>query len=83
MGNFLIGLVMAAGGFFLVSKTEFLLNNFGRIGFFDQYLGTSGGSRLGYKLFGMLGIFLGTLTMFGLIDNFMGWLFAPLLRLMM
>jgi hypothetical protein len=63
-----------------VVKSEWLLNNFGRIGFFDQHLGAEGGSRLGYKLIGVAVIFIGILVMTNLIGGFLGWIFSPLLR---
>ena len=67
-------------GFLIVIKSEWMLNNFGRIGFFDRKLGTEGGSRLGYKLTGMLFIFLGVLSVTGLIGGFMAWLVSPLTK---
>jgi len=78
--NILIGLVIASIGVFLVIKSEAMLNAFGRIEFFEHYLGAEGGSRLGYKLVGMLAIFIGILVMTNLIGGFMEWLLAPLLR---
>ncbi len=57
-----------------------MLNNFGRIGFFEDKLATSGGSRFGYKLIGMLAIFIGILIMTGLITGFLTWILSPLLR---
>jgi hypothetical protein len=64
----------------MVWKTEWLVSNFGHVYFFEKYLGTEGGTRLGYKLIGLFIIFIGLLTISGLIENFTGWLFGPLLR---
>ena len=72
--NFLIGIIIIAIGLVLIVKTEWFLNNFGRIGFFEEHFGTSGGTRLGYKLIGMLAIFIGILTATGSISGFMGWI---------
>ncbi len=71
---------MVIVGTAVVVKSEWLLNNFGRIGFFDQHLGAEGGSRLGYKLIGVAVIFIGILVMTNLIGGFLGWIFSPLLR---
>lgn len=73
------GLVMIAIGALLIIKTEKFLSIFGRIGFFDRFLGTEGGSRLGYKLLGLLLVFLGILTVTDMIDSFLNWLLSPLL----
>jgi len=74
------GLIITMAGVIIVIKTEALLNMFGRIEVFDKYLGSEGGSRLGYKIVGMLVIFIGVLTMTNMIGGFIQWLFAPLLR---
>lgn len=78
--NFLLGLFIVACGVLIVMKTEAVYGFFGNMAFFDRYLGAEGGSRLGYKLLGILAIFIGTLIMTGLIGGFMNWLLAPLLK---
>jgi hypothetical protein len=80
---FLLGMAMVALGFVFVSKTEFMINNFGRIGFFEVYLSTAGGSRIGYKFVGIVLIFFGTLIFTGLIDPFLGWILGPLIKRML
>ena len=59
LGKFIFGIIIAAIGFLLVWKSEWLLNNFGRIPFAEKHLGTSGGTRLMYKLIGILVIIFG------------------------
>ncbi len=54
----LIGLVLAGVGFFFVWKTEDVLGFFGSIDWADQHLG-GGGSRLTYKLIGIVVILIG------------------------
>ena len=78
--HFIFGIIIAAIGYTLVAKTEWFLSNFGRIEFFDKYLGMEGGSRLGYKLIGMLAIFIGIILFLGMWDGFLGWLLSPLIR---
>lgn len=74
------GLIIIAGGVFLVLKTEWFINNFGRIAWFEAKLGTEGGSRLGYKLVGIFLIFLGVIVMTGSSSEFMSWMLSPLLK---
>ncbi|PIR13114.1 hypothetical protein COV49_03240 [Candidatus Falkowbacteria bacterium CG11_big_fil_rev_8_21_14_0_20_39_10] len=78
--NILVGLILIIVGALIVIKSEWLLDNFGRIGFFEQHLGTEGGSRLGYKLVGILTIFIGILIMTGMIGGFLTWLLSPILK---
>jgi uncharacterized membrane protein (DUF485 family) len=76
----IIGLIMIAAGFGMIWKTEWLVSNFGRIAFFENYLGTEGGTRLGLKLIGILVIFIGFLLVSGMYENFANTFFGPLLR---
>lgn len=76
----ILGLVILAVGVLIVIKTEAMLNAFGRIAFFERYLGSEGGSRLGYKIIGLIAIFIGFLIMTNMIGGFMGWVLSPLLR---
>ncbi|HNX10539.1 MAG TPA: hypothetical protein PKI61_00075 [bacterium] len=78
--NFVIGLIVVALGVVLVIKTEWFLQNFGRIAWFESKFGAEGGSRLGYKLVGVVFIFFGLLVMTGLIGGFLGWALSPLLK---
>jgi hypothetical protein len=74
----IFGILITALGAYLVLKTEWFLETFGRVAWFDQNLGTEGGSRLGYKLLGILVLFLGIIMMTGSGDSFMGWATSPL-----
>lgn len=67
----LLGLLIAAGGALLVIKTEWFLQNFGTIDWAEQKLGTNGGSRLAYKLIGIIAIFFGFLLISGLFGGFL------------
>ena len=80
MSHLILGALVIAVGLVLVIKSEWFLSNFGRIGFFDQHFGTSGGSRLGYKLVGMFTIFIGILIFINLIGGFLMWVLSPLLK---
>lgn len=76
----IIGLIGMVIGGLITIKSEKLLNTFGRIAFFDRYLGTEGGSRLGYKLIGLLVFFIAALIATNLIGGFLNWLLGPLLK---
>jgi len=60
--RFIIGIIAMAGGFLVTWKSEWLFQNFGTIPVFEKYFHSSGGGRLGYKLIGILFIFVGILA---------------------
>lgn len=74
------GLIMIALGALIVIKSEDLLRNFGRISWFEKNLGSEGGSRLGYKIIGIIVIFFGLLMSTGTFDGFIKVLLSPLIR---
>jgi len=78
--NFIFGLILIVVGTLIVMKTEWLMQNFGRVNWFEKNLGAEGGSRLGYKLLGLLAIFVGLLFLTGLMGGFMNWMLSPLTR---
>lgn len=61
-------------------KTEWFMINFGRISWFEEKLGTEGGSRLGYKIIGLIAIFFGLMLITGLFGGFAEWAISPLVR---
>jgi len=75
-----LGLLIIAAGVFLVVKTEWFLSNFGRIAWFEDKLGAEGGSRLGYKLVGIICLILGIIIMTGSGSDFGQWALGPLLK---
>ncbi len=76
----ILGILVAFGGTMMVLKTEWLLENFGRMSWFEEKLGTEGGSRLGYKLIGLIIVFIGILMMTGLSGSFTNWALSPLIN---
>ncbi len=74
------GLILMALGTLIIIKTEFLLENFGRISWFEEKLGSEGGSRLGYKLIGLIIIFFGLLLTTGMFNGFMTTALSPLAK---
>ena len=78
--SILLGALIIAAGTFLVIKTEWLLSNFGRIAWFEEKLGTEGGSRLGYKLMGVGLLLLGIIIATGGGTDLALWILSPLLK---
>ncbi len=75
----ILGIVLIIGGTFLVIKSEWFLENFGRIAWAEEKLGTEGGTRFFYKILGLLLIFVGLLFLFDLFGGIVMWVFSPLL----
>ncbi|MFH1145863.1 MAG: hypothetical protein V1707_02785 [bacterium] len=79
--EFILGLIAVIIGFLIIWKTEWMLQNFGRIEWAERHLGTEGGSRLFYKLLALVIIFFGLTAMTGLYGNVMRFLLSPLINL--
>lgn len=77
--HIILGLITMVIGALITVYSEYIFNTFGRIEFFDKYLGTEGGSRLGYKLLGVFVFFIGTLIMTNMIQGFIMWILSPIL----
>jgi len=69
MAQVIIGLLIIGMGFLIVWKSDWLYQNLGPNAWAERHLGTSGGTRLLYKLLGLGGILVGTLVMTGLIEG--------------
>jgi hypothetical protein len=67
----LIGIWVSFGGFMMVWKTQFFLDMIGRIEWAEKNLG-GGGSRLLYKLIGIVIILIGFLAITNLYDMVIG-----------
>lgn len=76
--SIIVGILALALGGVLVINTEWFLNNFGRIAWFEEKLGTEGGSRFGYKLLGLICLLLGLIAITGNGNSFMLWITSPL-----
>lgn len=71
-----IGIILTVIGYLFVWKSEWLLNNFGRIAWAEKKLGTEGGSRLFYKLLGITIMFLGFFYATGVTDEILENIFG-------
>lgn len=80
IGRLIIGGLGVALGFYMVTKTEWWLNTFGRIHWAEKHLTTSGGSRIMYKIIGIIFILLSFTYITGLWGPFIRWVLSPLLR---
>lgn len=69
--HYFIGIICVLVGSLLILKTEWFLENFGTIAWAEENLGTSGGSRLMYKLIGLAGIFIGFLLITNMFQGFL------------
>jgi len=79
MLHIILGAIIITVGALLVAKSEWMLDNFGRMNWFELHMG-GGGSRLGYKLIGLAVIFIGILFLTNMIGGFLTWLLSPLLK---
>ena len=67
------GLLISGVGFIIVWKSDFFLKNFGRVPVAEKYLGSDGGTRLFYKLLGILVMVIGIMYAFDLLEAVGEW----------
>jgi len=72
----IFGFILFAIGPTLIIKTDWYLENIGRIDWAEQHLG--GGTRFFLKLLGLALIFFGLLMLFNLFGPLVMWIFGPL-----
>lgn len=80
MARIIIGLIGTAIGVLITVYSENMLKAFGRVPSAEKYLGFEGGSRLFYKLLGVLIAAVAILYMTGLLQNMILGFFGPLFR---
>ncbi len=80
MGKIIFGLIAVGIGFLITWKAEWILQNFGANAWAERHLGSSGGTRLLYKLIGLGIIVIGILIITGLIKGLLLWVFGGLFR---
>ncbi|OGF18555.1 hypothetical protein A3I35_03660 [Candidatus Falkowbacteria bacterium RIFCSPLOWO2_02_FULL_45_15] len=78
--HFIIGTIGMVVGALTVVYSEKIYNAFGPIPWFEKYLGTEGGSRLGYKIIGLLAFFIFMLVFLNLHQSFILWILSPIIR---
>lgn len=67
--KYTIGILAIFVGILFVIKADWFVANFGAIEWAEAHLGTSGGSRLMYKLIGLAMIILSVMIMTGLAQE--------------
>jgi len=67
--KYIIGVLAIVLGTVLIIKTEWFVQNFGPSAWAEEHMGTSGGSRLLYKLIGLAIIFIAMLGITGMLGN--------------
>ena len=78
--GFIYGIILSVIGYSVVRYSYQLTNMFSRNNVFERHLG-SGSTYTIMKLVGVLVMFSGLLTMFGLIDNVARWFVSPITNL--
>lgn len=78
--KYFIALVAVVVGILLVIKTDWFISNFGTSSWAEQHMGTSGGTRLLYKLIGIAIIVLAVLGATGALGEIVLGVFGPLFR---
>lgn len=78
---YVIGLLAIAAGIFMVVKTESFVDMFGASAWAEEHMGTSGGTRMLYKLMGLAFIVLAALGMTGLLGKIIIGVFGSLFGL--
>ncbi len=76
-----MGILIILAGCFLIIKTEWMVQNFGTISWAEENLGSSGGSRLMYKLIGLAAIILSVMGMTGMLGEVIIGVFGRLFGL--
>ncbi|HBV57987.1 MAG TPA: hypothetical protein DEB73_01860 [Candidatus Magasanikbacteria bacterium] len=76
----LFWLIGVGSGFLIIWKSEWLYQNFGTVAWAEEHLGTEGGSRLFYKLFGLVLIFISFLGVSGLLGGMILGIFGGMFK---
>ncbi len=76
--KYIIALLAIAVGAILIIKTEWFIQNFGTNSWAEEHMGTSGGSRMLYKLVGLAIIIISLLGVSGLLGNMILGFFGKL-----
>lgn len=74
--RYIIGIIAIVIGFIIIWKSEWLLQNFGRIDWAEIHLGADGGTRIFYKLLGLAIIIIAFLYMSGFIEGLLITIFV-------
>jgi len=74
----IVGIVGTVVGSIMIMRSEWFLSFFGRIDWAEIHLGSEGGTRVFYKLLGMVTILISLMIMTGMIEGLLMAIFGPL-----
>lgn len=74
MGHIILGIIFCIVGALFTLKYEWIFREFGRTEFAEKYLAYEGGSRLFYRLIGILIVIAGFLIISGIHFSILNWL---------
>ena len=74
--QYVIGIILISVGFIVVWKSDWIMNNFGRIPWAEAKLGMDGGTRLFWKLIGIIIILGSFLYMTGALGGIIRGIFG-------
>lgn len=74
--RYLIGLLIVGLGFLMVWKADWLVNSFGTMEWAEQHLSTEGGTRVFWKLLGIIVIIGAFFAMAGILQSIIGGTFG-------
>jgi len=69
--QYFIGIMAILVGAALILKTEWFVQNFGASAWAEEHFGTTGGTRIMYKLIGIVFIFAGFLAITNMWNGFL------------
>ncbi|MFH2136632.1 MAG: hypothetical protein ABII19_03335 [Patescibacteria group bacterium] len=78
LARIIVGIIGIVVGSIMVIRSEWLLSFFGRINWAEIHLGSEGGTRVLYKLLGLLTIIISLMIMTGMIEGLLMAIFGPL-----
>ena len=77
--KYIIFLTLVAFGFIMVWKNEKFMEFFGRVAWAEKNFGFYGGSRIFYKMFGIVIIILSAMMLTGWLQKIILAIFAPMI----
>ncbi|RJR30774.1 hypothetical protein C4569_03805 [Candidatus Parcubacteria bacterium] len=79
MSRIIIGFVIVAISGLIVVRSEWIYQNVGAIPWAEAHLHAEGGSRMMYKLIGVVGIIIGFMLITNMLGSILLWILSPLL----
>ncbi len=76
--KYIYSFLVIIAGFLLVKYSNWIVKNFGYIDWAEKHLGSEGGTRLVWKMIGILFIIGAFLVISGLMNNILYAIFDPL-----